>query len=215
MERRNQAVQWPAAVTAEWVVSLCASLEAASHEPAKRLPRFLPAAVLLKLLSAAIEALSVDETLVTLQPPHGTRVVVVGDTHGQLHDVLRMFELAGWPSPEQLFVLNGDYVDRRARVSARMRSADAHATAPTRLGPPHGCLAAWLPPHGCLTRSTAQGRVERGDAGGDDGVEGCAAAVRVCAARQPRVRVRGTCPRFWHTSAACVHADAHALFRRP
>ena len=142
MERRNQAVQWPAAVTAEWVVSLCASLEAASHEPAKRLPRFLPAAVLLKLLSAAIEALSVDETLVTLQPPQGTRVVVVGDTHGQLHDVLRMFELAGWPSPEQLFVLNGDYVDRRARVSARMRSADAHATAPTRLGP------AWLP--GCL-----------------------------------------------------------------
>jgi hypothetical protein len=162
MERRNQAVQWPGAVTVEWVVSLCASLEAASHEPAKRLPRVLPAAVLLKLLSAAIEALSVDETLVTLQPPHGTRVVVVGDTHGQLHDVLRMFELAGWPSPEQLFVLNGDYVDRRARVPAR-RGCARHG--PVRLGPPHGRIRASQLQRShaqrCLTRVAAQGRVER------------------------------------------------------
>lgn len=132
MERRNQAVQWPGAVTSDWVVSLCATLEAASHEPAKRLPRFLPSAVLLKLLSAAIEALSADETLVTLQPPHGTRVVVVGDTHGQLHDVLRMFELAGWPSPEQLFVLNGDYVDRRARHPAWRGCARLAPAAPLR-----------------------------------------------------------------------------------
>ena len=111
---RIEAVQWPAAVSSEWVVSLCGALEAASHAPAKRLPRYLPAPVLLKLLTAATDALSADETLVQLQPPHGTRVTVVGDTHGQLHDVLRMFQLAGWPSPESLFVLNGDYVDRRA-----------------------------------------------------------------------------------------------------
>ena len=113
---RIEAVQWPATgtVSSEWVVSLCGSLEAASHAPAKRLPRYLPASVLLKLLTAATDALSADETLVQLQPPHGTRVTVVGDTHGQLHDVLRLFQLAGWPSPESLFVLNGDYVDRRA-----------------------------------------------------------------------------------------------------
>lgn len=41
-------------------------------------------------------------------------VVVVGDVHGQLHDVLFLLEDAGFPAEDRLFVFNGDYVDRGA-----------------------------------------------------------------------------------------------------
>jgi len=65
-------------------------------------------------VAAAAETLAAEETLVEVTPPAGACVVVVGDTHGQFHDVLRLLELAGCPSPERLFVWNGDYVDRGA-----------------------------------------------------------------------------------------------------
>jgi serine/threonine-protein phosphatase 5 len=41
-------------------------------------------------------------------------VTVVGDTHGQFHDVVRMMEVAGPPSANSLFIINGDMVDRGA-----------------------------------------------------------------------------------------------------
>ncbi|PRQ56892.1 putative protein-serine/threonine phosphatase [Rosa chinensis] len=41
-------------------------------------------------------------------------VVVVGDVHGQLHDVLFLLKDAGYPSENRVFVFNGDYVDRGA-----------------------------------------------------------------------------------------------------
>lgn len=40
--------------------------------------------------------------------------MVVGDVHGQLHDVLFLLRDAGFPSEECTFVFNGDYVDRGA-----------------------------------------------------------------------------------------------------
>lgn len=43
-----------------------------------------------------------------------SRVVVVGDVHGQLHDVLFLFKNAGYPDEDRFFVFNGDYVDRGA-----------------------------------------------------------------------------------------------------
>jgi hypothetical protein len=43
-----------------------------------------------------------------------SRVVLVGDVHGQLHDVLNLVQLAGPPSSNCIFVFNGDYVDRGA-----------------------------------------------------------------------------------------------------
>jgi serine/threonine-protein phosphatase 5 len=107
------------AVTAGWCVALAATLETASKAPASELPRWLPAKELTKLIVAATKAVAADEALVKVTPPAGARCTVVGDTHGQLHDVLRLFCLAGWPSADSLFVLNGDFVDRRACDRAR------------------------------------------------------------------------------------------------
>jgi len=40
------------------------------------------------------------------------RLVVLGDTHGQLHDLLWVLELHGEPSPSCAYLLNGDMADR-------------------------------------------------------------------------------------------------------
>ena len=41
-------------------------------------------------------------------------MVVVGDVHGQLHDVMFLLQDAGFPFEDRFFVFNGDYVDRGA-----------------------------------------------------------------------------------------------------
>jgi hypothetical protein len=84
------------------------------------------------LIAAASEVLCQEETLVEVSPPPGACVTVVGDTHGQLHDVLRLFEVAGAPSSDSLFILNGDFVDRRVRApTAYCSPSGAHFTKPT------------------------------------------------------------------------------------
>ncbi len=44
--------------------------------------------------------------------PEGVTLTVVGDTHGQLYDVLHIFDSLGLPSPTNWFLFNGDMVDR-------------------------------------------------------------------------------------------------------
>lgn len=45
-------------------------------------------------------------------PPDAERFNVCGDTHGQFYDTLNLFSLAGAPSQKNLFLFNGDFVDR-------------------------------------------------------------------------------------------------------
>ena len=48
------------------------------------------------------------------QPLRPSLSPVVGDTHGQFHDVLRLLSVAGRPSSSHLMVFNGDFIDRGA-----------------------------------------------------------------------------------------------------
>jgi serine/threonine-protein phosphatase PP1 catalytic subunit len=57
--------------------------------------------------SAAREVLLSQPALLELAPP----VKVVGDIHGQYTDLIRMFEMCGFP-PNSNFLFLGDYVDR-------------------------------------------------------------------------------------------------------
>lgn len=42
----------------------------------------------------------------------GGHLNVVGDVHGQLFDLLRIWDWQGWPSETNPYVFNGDFVDR-------------------------------------------------------------------------------------------------------
>jgi len=53
-----------------------------------------------------------EKTLGRVNVPEGKKVTVVGDLYGQLYDFSHMISLAGYPSPDNSFVFNGDFVDR-------------------------------------------------------------------------------------------------------
>ena len=101
-------------VDAAWIARTTAVLEKASWNPKCTLEGVYPIDVLSRLLSDAQKVLKKEPTVVDVRVPVGARVNVVGDTHGQFHDVLRLFLSAGLPSETNLFVFNGDFVDRGA-----------------------------------------------------------------------------------------------------
>ncbi|KAH6799331.1 serine/threonine phosphatase 7 [Perilla frutescens var. frutescens] len=86
--------------------------------PPSELPSVLPVAVFDKLVLAASKILHKEPNCVRIDENSGLnpdcRVVVVGDVHGQLHDVLFLLRDAGFPADDRFFVFNGDYVDRGA-----------------------------------------------------------------------------------------------------
>ena len=69
--------------------------------------KFLPEKEVLQLCERARSLLSEESNV------HGVRapVTVVGDIHGQFHDMLEMFKLGG-PAPDTNYLFLGDYVDR-------------------------------------------------------------------------------------------------------
>ncbi|KAJ6805008.1 serine/threonine-protein phosphatase 5 [Iris pallida] len=51
-------------------------------------------------------------SLVDITVPNGSKFTVCGDVHGQLFDLLNIFELNGLPSEDNPYLFNGDFVDR-------------------------------------------------------------------------------------------------------
>ncbi|CAE7499600.1 PAPP5 [Symbiodinium pilosum] len=74
--------------------------------------QILPMKDAYQLAIDAFDILVKEKTLGRVNVPVGKKVTVVGDLHGQLFDFDHMLSLAGFPSPDNQFLFNGDFVDR-------------------------------------------------------------------------------------------------------
>lgn len=113
-----EAVTWPTngSLTLEWVDHLMTAFEWCSGNlPPTDFPSLMPVAVFDSLVLTASKILHKEANCVRIDPsPLDSTVVVVGDLHGQLHDVIFLLRDSGFPSQNRFYVFNGDYVDRGA-----------------------------------------------------------------------------------------------------
>lgn len=111
-------LSWPpnGNLTSVWIQELMSTLEWSSRNLAPSdLPSVLPVHVFDSLVLSASKILHKEPNCVRLDDcGPDSSVVVVGDVHGQLHDVLFLLRDAGLPSENRFYVFNGDYVDRGA-----------------------------------------------------------------------------------------------------
>ncbi|KAJ7553681.1 hypothetical protein O6H91_06G108500 [Diphasiastrum complanatum] len=110
----EQQLQQPP-LTRDWVLALGATLDAASRSlKPQELPSVVSVPVADAIIAAASKLMHREPNCLTIDPDPSCNVVLVGDVHGQLHDVLHLLEISGYPGPNQIYVFNGDYVDRGA-----------------------------------------------------------------------------------------------------
>ncbi|KAL6226871.1 hypothetical protein ACLB2K_000831 [Fragaria x ananassa] len=115
---QQSPIVWPldGKLSVEWVQNLMAMFDWSSRNltPAE-FSKVLPVQVFDSLVVTASKILHKEPNCVKIDNrcPDST-IVVVGDVHGQLHDVLFLLKDSGYPLENRIFVFNGDYVDRGA-----------------------------------------------------------------------------------------------------
>jgi len=72
----------------------------------------LPQSHVRGMLVAARSTFLSFNNVVSVPVEKGSCINVCGDIHGQFYDLAHIFELAGTPSPTNMFLFNGDFVDR-------------------------------------------------------------------------------------------------------
>lgn len=111
-------LSWPVdgELSLEWIHNLMSAFEWSSRNlPPSAFPTVFPVAVFDALVLTASKILHKEPNCLQIETfDSDSAVVVVGDLHGQLHDVLFLLKDAGFPAQDRIFVFNGDYVDRGA-----------------------------------------------------------------------------------------------------
>lgn len=67
------------------------------------------------ILHIVLDVIAYHQTLpnvVDVAVPEDGKINVCGDVHGQFYDLLSIFERHGMPSEKNLYLFNGDFVDR-------------------------------------------------------------------------------------------------------
>ena len=99
-------------ITKEWMLKLIDCMKDMNNKKSNE-EKYLDKINLLKML---IEAKKIfyenQEALIDISIPEGKDFTVVGDIHGQFYDLLHIFEINGYPSENNLYLFNGDFVDR-------------------------------------------------------------------------------------------------------
>ena len=64
------------------------------------------------LVQSAEQIFAREQLIGNINIEEGQFLTVVGDIHGQFLDLLRIFQICGWPSDKKKYLFNGDIVDR-------------------------------------------------------------------------------------------------------
>eukprot|EP01127_Copromyxa_protea_P018304 TRINITY_DN5727_c0_g1_i1.p1 TRINITY_DN5727_c0_g1~~TRINITY_DN5727_c0_g1_i1.p1 ORF type:complete len:484 (-),score=125.10 TRINITY_DN5727_c0_g1_i1:47-1498(-) len=65
-----------------------------------------------QIIIAAKRFFDQQPTLIDIELPPNGHISVCGDTHGQFFDLMNLFEINGLPSETNMYLFNGDFVDR-------------------------------------------------------------------------------------------------------
>ncbi|OMO83368.1 hypothetical protein COLO4_22569 [Corchorus olitorius] len=111
-------LSWPpdGKLSLEWIQHMMSLLDWSSRNLAPlAFPSVFPVPVFDALVLTASKILHKEPNCLQIEIlDSDSTVVVVGDLHGQFHDLLFLLEDAGFPTQNRIFVFNGDYVDRGA-----------------------------------------------------------------------------------------------------
>nr|KYP58399.1 Serine/threonine protein phosphatase 7 [Cajanus cajan] len=114
----QQFVMWPPddCITLEWVQDMMIILEQASQKMlSSEFCHVVPTMFVEKLVDGVCSILCKEPNCVDINcQGEDSRVIVVGDIHGQFHDLMLLLKHAGVPSENQIYVFNGNYVDKGA-----------------------------------------------------------------------------------------------------
>jgi serine/threonine-protein phosphatase 5 len=114
-EPTREPISWPlnGEITLDWILNLMETFKWASwNKSLSEFASIMPLFVVEELITKASYILCQEPNCVKIQCDNNTEVVVVGDLRGQYLDLLNIWESVGLPSDKQLFVFNGNYIDR-------------------------------------------------------------------------------------------------------